>query len=197
LGSGQLVGDQLLAIGYTIRALGLTPPGRILEFGPGYGKLTVELAQMGHRVTAVDVFPSFLEVVARRARMIGREVEVVCSEMLGYRPAERFDRVLFYECFHHCSDHVAMIRQLDGMVAENGAVVFAGEPIEDDFPMPWGVRLDGRAALAIRLHGWLELGFRTDYFLGLLARHGWEAERLESADVRWHRVIVARRAGGR
>src|SRR5262249_59834888 len=108
-------------------------------------------------------------------------------------PAEKFDRVLFYESFHHCHDHAAMIARLDGLVADGGAVVFAGEPITDDFPMPWGVRLDGHSLWAVRLRGWLELGFRTDYFLGLLDRHGWRAERSASRDVQVHSVIVARR----
>jgi hypothetical protein len=46
---------------------------------------------------------------------------------------------------------------------------------------------------AIRKFGWLELGFRTDYFVELLARHGWRTERLVSQDVSWQQVFIARR----
>jgi hypothetical protein len=101
---------------------------------------------------------------------------------------------VFYECFHHCADPVRMVARLDALVAPGGSVLFAGEPIEDGFPQPWGLRLDGLSAWSIRKFGWLELGFQSEYFVSLLARHGWAVRRLESRDVAWQRVFVARRA---
>ena len=58
----------------------------------------------------------------------------------------------------------------DRYVLALGAIVFAAEPIIDDFYCPWGVRLDGQSAWSIRKFGWLELGFRTDYFRKTLDR---------------------------
>jgi SAM-dependent methyltransferase len=168
---------------------------RVLEFGPGFGRLTLEQARLGLAVTAVEINPRYVDLVRWHANREDLRIDVVGSPMLDYRPAERFDRVVFYESFHHCHDHAAMIARLDSLVAPGGAAVFAGEPIADDFPMPWGLRRDGRSLWAIRLFGWLELGFRTDYFLDLLARHGWVAQLHTSADVPWQRVFVARRAG--
>ena len=193
-GSSTTVGEQLMAVGFLVRALALPPGGRILEFGPGWGNTTLELARTGHAVTAVDVEPRYLEVIRERARRLGAEVELACADMLAYRPAGRFDRVVFYECFHHCADHARMVASLDDLVAPGGAAVFAGEPIEDQFPVPWGLRCDGLSVWSIRKYGWLELGFRTRYFVDLLARHGWAVERLDSQDVAWQRVFVARRA---
>ncbi len=195
--SSTIVGEQLMAVGFLIRALGLAPGGRVLEFGPGWGNTTLELARTGYAVTAVDVEPKYVAVIRERARRLGVAVELACGDMLAYRPACRFDRVVFYECFHHCADHARMVENLDGLVAEGGAVVFAGEPIEDDFPLPWGLRRDGLSVWSIRKYGWLELGFRTSYFVDLLARHGWVTERLDSRDVAWQRVFVARRANRR
>jgi SAM-dependent methyltransferase len=183
-----------MAIGFVVRSLRLSPHGRVLEFGPGYGKLTLELARSDFRVTAVDINPRLLALVGEECRRFGVEALLVCSGMLDYHPAQRFDRVVFYESFHHCDDPDAMIRRLDDLVVPGGAVVFGGEPVHDDFPVPWGVRTDGRSLWAIRHHGWLELGFRTDFFVGLLARHGWSAQVFASDDVPWQRVFVARRA---
>ncbi len=194
--SSKTIGEQLIAVGFMIRALDLPPPGRVLEFGPGYGMLTMELIQMGHSVTAVDISASFLELIRRRAARLNKAVETVSCGMLDYRPRERFDRVVFYESFHHCSDHEAMIARLDELVAEDGCVIFGGEPILDQFPMPWGLRLDGLSLYCIRDHGWMELGFRTDYFLDLLDRHGWSAERFSSQDAPWQTVFKARRKSG-
>jgi SAM-dependent methyltransferase len=187
------VGDQLMSVGYLIRAMGLRPGGSILEFGPGFGMCTLELIQMGYDVTAVDINPKFLNLIAERARRLGKHVSLVCAEMLQYRPARRFDRVLFYECFHHVSDHLRLLENLESMVAPGGAVIFAVEPIVDDFYCPWGVRLDGQAVGSIRKFGWLELGFRTDYFRAALARFGWRLTFHQSNDVRGRRVYTARR----
>ena len=166
--SHNTVSEQLIAVGNLIQVMGLKPAGSILEFGPGWGLSTLELVQMGYRVTAVDVCEMFVELIRERTRRLEQKVSLACSDMLEYRPDQQFDRVLFYECFHHCSDHQRMIRNLDQMVSPGGAVVFAGEPILDDFHAPWGVRLDGMSAWSIRKFGWLELGFRTDYFRRLL-----------------------------
>jgi 2-polyprenyl-3-methyl-5-hydroxy-6-metoxy-1,4-benzoquinol methylase len=192
--SSITVGNQLMMIGFLIYAAELRPGHRILEFGPGYGKTTVELVQMGYPVTAVDINPGFLQAIRERCRRLGLDVTVICSDMADFRSDSRFDRIIFYECFHHCSDHTRLVKNFDSLLAEGGKILFAAEPIEDDFPVPWGVRLDGISVWSIRKFGWLELGFRTDYFTALMARHGWQLERRESHDVPGHKMFVARRS---
>jgi 2-polyprenyl-3-methyl-5-hydroxy-6-metoxy-1,4-benzoquinol methylase len=192
--SSVTVGEQLMAIGFLTRALDLKPGDRILEFGPGWGNTTIQFRQMGYPVTAVDVNPLFLDVIRLRLKKLGLDIETTATDMLAFRSATPYERVVFFECFHHCADHVQMIRNLDHLVAPGGMVVFGGEPITDDCPVPWGLRLDGMSVWSTRKYGWLELGFRTDYFRELLRKHGWKSEVLESHDVAWMRAIIARRA---
>lgn len=191
--SSVTVGEQLMAIGFLTKAMNLHPGDRILEFGPGWGNTTIQFRQMGNHVTAVDVNPLFLDVIQLRLDKLGLDIETAAADMLEYQAAEPYERVVFFECFHHCADHVRMIRNLDRLVAPGGMVVFGGEPITDDFPVPWGLRLDGMSVWSTRKHGWLELGFRTDYFRDLLRRHGWRSDIQESHDVPWMRVITARK----
>ncbi len=193
--SSVTVGEQLMAIGFLIRLMELSRGVRVLEFGPGCGNTTIQFAQMGQPVTAVDINPAYLTLIAERCRRLGHEAELVNNNMLDYRPESRFDRVVFYECFHHCADHVQMIKNLDRLVADGGQVIFAGESIEDDFPIPWGLRLDGMSAWSTRKFGWLELGFSTKYFVDMLTRHGWDVARHDARDLTWFRVFVARRRG--
>jgi 2-polyprenyl-3-methyl-5-hydroxy-6-metoxy-1,4-benzoquinol methylase len=193
--SSVTVGEHLMAWGFLIRVLQLRTGDRLLEFGPGYGNTTLQFQQMGFDVTAVDVNPRFLELIRQRSIRLGRTLATVCTDMLDYQPPHPFDRVVFFECFHHCANHEQMIANLEQLVAKGGMVVFAGEPITDTFPLPWGLRLDGQSVWSIRKCGWLELGFRTDYFRDLLFRHGWTAEIHDSRDVPWMRAIVARRRG--
>ena len=194
--SSVTVGEQLMAIGFLTRVLDLKPGDRILEFGPGWGNTTIQFRQMGYPVTAVDVNPLFLDVIRLRLQKLGLDVDTAAADMLEYRSPTPFERIVFFECFHHCADHVQMIRNLDRLVAPGGMVVFGGEPITDDCSVPWGLRLDGMSVWSTRKYGWLELGFRTDYFRDLLRRHGWRSEIIESHDVAWMRAITARKIDG-
>jgi hypothetical protein len=86
------------------------------------------------------------------------------------------DAIVFYEAFHHTSDHLGLIRRLRQRLAPGGKVLFAGEPIVEDESRPWlgpwGVRLDGISLLAMRAYHCLELGFTESYFVRSLMRHG-------------------------
>ena len=192
--SGQTVGNQLIAIGHIIRTLNLKPKSSILEFGPGWGNTTLFLARMGYRVTAVDIEKNFVQLINERARRKGLEIETVHGEFaIIHELEQKFDAVLFFECFHHCSDHHSLIAGLEKVVAPGGKVVFAAEPITDTFPMPWGLRLDGESLWAIRKHGWLELGFQETYFRNLLARYGWQVEKSVCGETPWGVIFVATR----
>jgi SAM-dependent methyltransferase len=194
--SAQTVGDQLLAIGYLIRTMGLPPGARVVEFGPGWGTTTLALSQMGYSVTAVDAEEDFLSLIAHRAAQLGLKVDVVKSDMLEYRSKDPYDAAIFFESFHHCSDHIEMLRNLHRLVHDDGLVAFAAEPIADApyFPFPWGLRLEGMSVWSIRKFGWLELGFDTSYFLRTLLRLGWTPRRFHAEVSHYTDVVIARKS---
>lgn len=177
-GSANIVGDQLIARGFILKALGLNAPARVVEFGSGWGGLTIDLALMGLDVTAVDVEPQFCSLVRDRYGQ-DRGLTVVQSEMLAFESDEPYDAAIFYESFHHCSDHLALLEKLHRLVRPGGVVVFAAEPISC-YDYPWGPRLDGQSVFSTRMFGWLELGFDPAYFFEALARAGWSGNRLRS-----------------
>ncbi len=192
-GSTTVVGEELVARGFIVSNLGLAPPARIVEFGSGWGNLTLDLAATGFHVTAVEVEERFCALTERRNRHPDR-VSVVHAGMLEFEPDEPFDAAVFYESFHHCADHLAMLARLGRIVRPGGVVVWAGEPVA---PMayPWGLRLDGYSLWSTRTYGWLELGFDEAYFALALARAGWRARRHAlGAGSRLADVIVAVRA---
>jgi protein-L-isoaspartate O-methyltransferase len=174
-GSTTVVGEELVARGFIVSTLGLEPPARIVEFGSGWGNLTVDLATMGFEVTAVEVEDRFCDLTERRNRA-GDRLTVVRGGMLEFTTATPFDAAIFYESFHHCADHGEMLRRLADIVRPGGRVLWAGEPVA---PMayPWGLRLDGYSLWSTRTHGWLELGFDEGYFAQILERTGWRASR--------------------
>lgn len=195
-GSWSTVGNQLIAIGYLIKAMALPKGARILEFGPGWGNTTIALGRMGYEVTAVDIEPNFVELIRVRAAAEGAPgVTVELGDFLSVQPGDRpYDAILFFECFHHCADHLQMIARFDRLLSKQGLICFAGEPITPDFPVPWGLRMDGESLWAIRKNGWLELGFNLDYFESAMARHGWRLSQRTSPESPWASVLIAHRS---
>ena len=195
-GSWRTVGNQLIAIGYLIKAMELPKGARILEFGPGWGNTTIALGRMGYDVTAVDIEQNFVELIRERSKMeSGHNVTVNPGDFLSIESVDQpYDAILFFECFHHCADHQRLIAGFDKALKPEGLICFAAEPITRDFPVPWGLRMDGESLWAIRKNGWLELGFNLDYFERTMARHGWRLTQQVSRDSPWASVLIARRA---
>lgn len=178
-GSSAVAGEYFSAIGFVLESMALPPASRVLEFGAGWGWTSVLLAQLGHQVTVIEIEPCFCELISRRAAKEGVKINVINAEFFHVEEMkEQFDAVLFYDCFHHCDDHLRLLRALNKVVAPSGRLFFGAEPIESGFPYPWGIRLDGWALWAVRKNGWLELGFRDDYFASALSRTGWFGRRL-------------------
>lgn len=192
--SPQTVGNHLIAIGHLIRTMNLPPKASVLEFGPGWGNTTIWLARMGYRVTAVDIEKHFVDLIVERGRRKQLNIEVIEGDFqLVHHVHRQWDAVLFFECFHHCADHHFLIKGLNKVVSPGGKIVFAAEPISDDFPIPWGFRLDGESLWAIRKHGWCELGFQETYFRELMDRHGWVLSKHVCPETPWGVVFVATR----
>ncbi len=195
LQSPGTAGTHLMAIGMMLRTLQLPPGARIVEFGPGWGTTTIALAMLGYRVTAVDVEPNFCEVIRRRAAQSHVEIDVVGADFFWAESVrEPFDAAIFFECFHHCDDHMRLLRALHTAVKPEGQVVFASEPVLPGYPIPWGVRMDGESLWAMKNFGWLELGYDEAYFQEALTRTGWKGTKHPCVDPFWANVWIARSA---
>jgi 2-polyprenyl-3-methyl-5-hydroxy-6-metoxy-1,4-benzoquinol methylase len=195
--SSETVGHQLMAIGFIIKTMGLPAGSSILDLGPGWGNTTIELARMGYEVTAIDIDPTFVKLIEERADKFALTVDVRRGGFLEIDQLNRtFDAVLFFESFHHCSDHRELVRKLKAVVAPGGRAFFAAEPVADTFPMPWGIRTDGESLWAIRQFGWLELGYQESYFLRMLAHLGWIVKKHVTVDTHLGIIFEALRADG-
>jgi ubiquinone/menaquinone biosynthesis C-methylase UbiE len=191
--SSAVAGEYFMAIGFVLHAMGLPPGSRVLEFGAGWGYTSLALALLGHKVTVIDIEPCFCELIQTQARRAGVAIEVVNAEFFSIETmAREFDAVLFYDCFHHCDDHMRLLHALKKVVAEEGRLFFGAEPITPDFPMPWGIRLDGWALWGVRKNGWMELGFHDEYFAKALVHTGWFGRKISIAGLDRLRIWEAK-----
>lgn len=190
--SAAAIGQQLVAQGFAIETMNLSAGSRVVEFGSGWGHLTLQLALSGCEVTSVEINPGMAEIVRRQAERNQVEIDVCVEDMLNFRPDSQVDAAVFFESFHHCFEFPQLLDQLGEFVAPGGLVAFVGEPIAS-FPYPWGLRLDGLSLWSIRREGWCELGFSTAYFRRLVEERGWAVSHSRLRGQRLADVWVLRR----
>ena len=174
-----LVSEFLLSWGQIMRALAL-PPGshaKILEYGSGSGQLLLFLARLGLRTSAVDIDAASLDLVRAQAAAMQLDVRTEQAAFGEGFDNETFDRIVFFEAFHHAIEFAALLRRLRQRLNPGGLLVLCGEPVVGGFmpavPYPWGPRLDGLSVFCIRRYGWMELGFTEPFLIEALHRHGW------------------------
>ena len=191
-----VVGNYLMTYGNLIKTLSLPMHARILEIGSGYGPLTYHLASMGHSVTCVDMSENLLSYIRARTHDLPGHVETIVSDMNSLDVQGSYDVILFFESFHHCADHLGLLRKLPDLLEPGGAVVFAGEPIVPEntpaVPYPWGLRVDGLSLWFASRLGWLELGFEDTYLHNLLEKLGWSVVRKPSGPVSTMGIWIAK-----
>jgi SAM-dependent methyltransferase len=199
-GSLSMVGRDLLARGHVldclshVEALGSDGTLRVVEFGPGWGNLTHDMVATGIDVTAVELDEKFCQLIAQRCADGPGSIAVRRRDMLTFEPDRRFDAAVFFESFHHCSDHLAMLRRLHEIVRPGGTVLWAAEPVQR-LDYPWGPRPDGLSVWSSRTYGWLELGFDITYFDRALEHTGWAGERVKLGSGLGEADVIVARAG--
>lgn len=182
-GSSRAVGEFLTCYGWILSNLDVKEGADTLEYGSGEGQLAIHLARMGCNVHAIDIEPRFLDAIQRQCRTIGVSVRTKVGKFGDGFDGKKFDRIIFFEAFHHCLEHYDVLIKIRDILKIDGFVVFSGEPIIPDgspdrevLPYPWGLRLDGESVRSIAEFGWMELGYAEGYFVELLSRAGYAVE---------------------
>lgn len=160
----EQVAQYLGTVAELLRRLGSAPPARVVEFGSGWGHFALAAAATGYSVTAVDINPPTVSLLRRRARALGVSIDVVESDFLAFVPPADTDAIVFFEAFHHCARPFDLLDRCVAALRQGGRLLFAADAIYDHFWAPWGIRLDGSAAIMMAQEGWLELGFERAFF---------------------------------
>ena len=109
----RLEADFLEAVGRTYCA---RPPHRFLEPACGGGRLVVEMAARGHRVTGFDINPASIKYLRRRLRRRRLAAEVFEADMTDFRLRSPVD-IAFntFNSFRHLLSEQAAVRHLEAV----------------------------------------------------------------------------------
>jgi 2-polyprenyl-3-methyl-5-hydroxy-6-metoxy-1,4-benzoquinol methylase len=202
--NSHMVGEFLSCYGWILGNLNVHAGADVLEYGAGEGQLCIHLARMGCNVHAIDIEQRFLDVIQKQCDALGVGVTTKLGRFGDGIDGKRFDRIIFFEAFHHCFDHFDALLRIRELLKPDGFVCFSGEPIipadsvdRTILPYPWGLRLDGEAMRSISEFGWMELGYSEPYFLELLGRCGYAVERHLCPTYSRGNVYIGRKFGSR
>lgn len=166
-----------MAWGAIFSALEIEPGQSILEYGPGSGQALLMLARTGVRAFGVDIDAESLDLVRRQSEAMDLGVQLQQAGFGDGFPGMRFDRILFFEAFHHSLEFDTLLLRLHDQLNEGGRLILAGEPVVHGYhgavPYPWGPRMDALSVMCMRRYGWMELGFHMPFLVELLMRTGW------------------------
>jgi 2-polyprenyl-3-methyl-5-hydroxy-6-metoxy-1,4-benzoquinol methylase len=198
--SPSMAAEFLICWGHIMRLLDLPADSTasILEYGPGSGQLLLLLARMGLDVHAVDIDQPSIDLVSAQASAMGLNVK--CERALfgeGFE-GKKFDRIIFFEAFHHAWDFENLLDRLANRLNPDGLLILCGEPVVSGpgpaIPFSWGPRMDGLSVFCMRHFGWMELGFTEDFFMEAFNRRGWLISDHHIAGFGRASAYVARRA---
>jgi len=202
--NSRLVGEFLSCYGWILHNLDVISGADVLEYGAGEGQLAIHLARMGCNMHAIDIEQRFLDLIKKQCDELGICITLKQGQFGDGIGAKQFDRIIFFEAFHHCLDHFDALMRIRTQLKPDGFLCFAGEPIirsgsadSSLVPYPWGLRMDGEAMRSIAEFGWMELGYSEPYFIELLSRSGYSVERSPSPFYSRGDVYIARRIDSR
>lgn len=123
------------------------PPARVLDIGCGAGRTTVELAQKGYIVKAIDLAPALLAVVRQRAPE--SSPEIMNATELAF-PEATFDAVIFsfngIDCVFPQSDRLKVFAEVRRVLRPGGVFYYSSHN---------GIGHVGRACVSMSLSMWL------------------------------------------
>jgi ubiquinone/menaquinone biosynthesis C-methylase UbiE len=99
----------------------LRPGARVLEVAPGPGYMTVELARLGLKVSALDISHAFVRMTAENTKAAGYDVDVHqgnASQMP--LPDGAFDFVVCRAAFKNFADPLGAINEMHRVLAPGG-----------------------------------------------------------------------------
>ncbi len=182
----------LAALRASLAGLLPPPPCTVLDVGAGTGFLSLIAAEVGHRVTALDLSPQMLEVLRGKAERVGLHLDLVEAEAQAV-PHGPFDAVISRHLLWTLLDPVTALRSWRE-AAPNGRLVLvenlwgdASSPIDRLRHLALSALAQARGtphahhgSYDPELAAALPLGAGTgpETLLRLVARSGWPNPRL-------------------
>lgn len=178
---------QVYAVMNLLRAMEITPRGRVLEVGSGPGWVSEFLMLLGYEVVGIEPCEDLAELARERIASARRHFKVDDApevlfltetlESVPLAPAS-FDAVVFHDALHHVLDEDASIGRCFRALKPGGVL-----GVSEDAWRPGNRQQESALEEEIRRFGTHESPFTQEYLEHLLSRHGFvDIERYHSVN---------------
>lgn len=113
--------EQTKEAASALRIVNPSKPQRIVDIGCGIGTHDMYWARQGHRVTAIDISPNFIQHAIETAASEGVSVEFLVGQLNDLNYSAEIDLVVCIEFFPHEKES---IRKISRMLTEDGLFMF-------------------------------------------------------------------------
>jgi SAM-dependent methyltransferase len=168
--------DEMYGVMNLIRAMGITPRGKILEVGSGPGWVTEILLALGYEVDALEPSEDMIAIARERVDSARRHYHLEDAARAEFHAdaletcrlaGDAYDAVIFHAALHHIVDEGKALAQCFRLLRPGGVLgVSEGAWVPGD--RYWEEKLDE----AMRRFGALENPFTAEYLDFLLRRCG-------------------------
>ncbi len=170
----SILAGQVATLASACQAAGASRGNKVLDMGCGWGLSSETLAYCGLDVDAVDINQGFVDLVNGRAERLGLPIQAYKSNFDTFEPARgtQYSFSLFYECFHHATKPWELMERVVSMLEPTGKFILAAEPVQSNWWIHWGLRLDPLSVYCIHKYGWFESGWSEEFLCDMFARNG-------------------------
>ena len=113
-----------------MKLAGLKEGSSVLDAGCGVGRISVELAALGLKVTGTDIIQAELDTAAESARDEGVEIDFIKADMRKWCRSKAFDcTVNLYTSFGYCDtveEDMLYLKNMCACVRDGGSFIFEG-----------------------------------------------------------------------
>ncbi len=81
-------------VSFIHKNLGLKKGAKILDLACGHGRISIELAKLGYKVTGLDYSKHFIEIARKEAKEQDAQVEFIREDMRNLNSINKFDVIL-------------------------------------------------------------------------------------------------------
>ncbi|HEX3943869.1 MAG TPA: class I SAM-dependent methyltransferase [Rhizomicrobium sp.] len=111
---------------YCFEKLKLKPGDHILEVGPGWGAWFEYASARGVKCTGISISTASIDYLNRRSKALGRDWELIESDLFEYQPACKYDAIVIMGVIEHLPDYLRVLQKFISLLKPGGRIFLDG-----------------------------------------------------------------------
>jgi len=111
---------------YCFEKLRLKPGDHILEVGPGWGAWFEYASTRGVKCTGISISKASIDYLNRRASELGRDWELIESDLFEYSPDCQYDAIVIMGVIEHLPGYLRVLKKFVSLLKPGGRIFLDG-----------------------------------------------------------------------